>query len=227
MTVSSPMLQQALICLAATIMAMPLQADTRLTLDRNGAGDLPVDYRDAGHLRIGSEAQPNWYLTSEGSHFVIMKSPDGRKRFAMNMDEFLARDEAPPAVDADLASVTATPAGRQETVNGITGEVFLVESGGRSWELVVTGDDTMVDVTEAVYGAEIRMARMSGQAMAAQPLASELALAKSLGAPGILRGQLYTLADLEQGDSLPDEHFRLASDTLVIRDWKEMQDAYH
>ena len=87
--------------------------------------------------------------------------------------------------------------------------------------------DAMVDVTEAVYGAEIRMARMSGQAMAAQPLASELALAKSLGAPGILRGQLYTLADLEQGDSLPDEHFRLASDTLVIRDWKEMQDAYH
>ena len=184
-----------------------------------------MEYRDADNLRIGSEDSANWYLTSDGTDFVIMKSPDGRKRFAMNMDEFLARDDAPPGVEPE--SLTATRADREETINGVTGQVYLIEDNNRTWELVLTGDDTIASVTEAVYGAEIRMSQMSGQAASARPLASELALAKSLGAPGILRGQLYTLADLSQGEALPEDRFHLTSDTLVVRDWKEMQDAYH
>lgn len=211
----------------AAMFVLPALADTRLTLERNGSGAMPVDYRDAGNLRVGDDSQNNWYLTSGGQRFVIMKSPDGRKRFAMNMDQFLARDDAPPAATADLAAVTATPTDRTETVEGITGQVYLVTGNGRSWELVLTGDDTMAAVTDGVYGAEIRMARMSGQAMAAQPLAVELALAKSLNLPGILRGQLYTLADVEADAGFPQDHFRLAGDTLLIKDWKEMQDAYH
>lgn len=227
MTVSYPVLQKAVAALLSAMLAAPLLADTRITLDRNGAGEQPVIYRDADHLRIGAESQSNWYLTTGGSRYVIMKSPDGKKRFAMNMDEFLARDDAPPAVEVDLEAVTATDTGRQETVNGITGQVYQVEDGNNRRELVLTDDETIAAVTEAVYGADIRMAQMSGQAMSAQPLASELALAKSVGAAGILRGQLYTLADLEQGDDLPDDQFQLASDTLVVKDWKELQDAYH
>jgi len=227
MTVSFPLLKKAVAGLLTAMLAAPLLADTRITLDRNGSGQQLVTYRDADHLRIGTDAQPNWYLTTGGSRFVIMKSPDGKKRFAMNMDEFLARDDAPTAAEVDLEALTATNTGREETVNGITGQVYQVEVGNNSRELVLTDDETIATVTEAVYGAEIRMAQMSGQAIAAQPLASELALAKSLGAPGILRGQIYTLADLEQGDDLPDEHFQLAGDTLVVKDWKEMQDAYH
>lgn len=227
MTVSYPLFHKAVAGLLTAMLATPLLADTRITLDRNGSGEQPVTYRDTGHLRIGTETQPNWYLTTGGSRFVVMKSPDGKKRFAMNMDEFLARDDAPPAAEVDLEAVTATDTGRQETVNGITGQVYQVEDGNRSRELVLTDDETIAAVTEAVYGADIRMAQMSGQAMSARPLASELALAKSLGAPGILRGQLYTLADLEQGEDLPNEYFQLASDILVVKDWKELQDAYH
>lgn len=227
MTVSYPLLRKAVAGLLTAMLATPLLADTRITLDRNGAGEQPVSYRDADHLRIGTESQSNWYLTTGGSRFVIMKSPDGAKRFAMNMDDFLARDDAPPGVEVDLEGVTATDTGRQETINGVTGQVYQVQDGSGNREVVLTDDPTIAAVTEAVYGAEIRMARMSGQAMAARPLALELALAESLGAPGILRGQLYTLADLQQGDDLPDDHFQLASDTLVVRDWKELQDAYH
>ena len=220
-----PLLSRAGVGLLSALLATPLLADALITLDRNGSGELPVEYRDANNLRIGSEDSANWYLTSDGTDFVIMKSPDGRKRFAMNMDEFLARDDAPPGVEPE--SLTATRADREETINGVTGQVYLIEDNNRTWELVLTGDDTIASVTEAVYGAEIRMSQMSGQAASARPLASELALAKSLGAPGILRGQLYTLADLSQGEALPEDRFHLTSDTLVVRDWKEMQDAYH
>ena len=227
MLLSMPVLRPVACAALAVMFVVPALADTRLTLERNGSGDLPVDYRDAGNLRVGDDSQSNWYLTSAGERFVVMTSPDGGKRFAMNMDQFLARDDAPPAATVDLAAVTATPTGRAETVAGITGQVYLVNGNGRSWELVLTGDDTMAAVTDGVYGAEIRMARMSGQAMAAQPLAVELALAKSLNLPGILRGQLYTLADVEADAGFPQDHFRLAGDTLLIKDWKEMQDAYH
>lgn len=222
-----PFLRLAIACLLSSMLATPLLADTLITLVRNGAGELPVEYRDADNLRIGRDDAPNWYLTVDGKDFVIMASPDGSKRFAMNMDEFLARDDAPPGVEPDLESFTATRADRQETIQGVNGQVYLINGQGRSWELVLTEDDTVAAVTEAVYGAEIRMARMSGQAASAQPLASELALARSLGAAGILRGQLYTLAGMSQEEALSDERFRLASDTMVIKDWKEMQDAYH
>lgn len=227
MRVPLPLLSRAGVGLLSTLLATPLLADALITLDRNGSGELPVEFRDADNLRIGSEESATWYLTSAGADFVIMKSPDGNKRFAMNMDEFLARDDAPPGVEPDLESLTATSADREETINGVTGQVYRVRGNNRSWELVLTADDTIASVTEAVYGAEIRMAQMSGQAVSARPLATELALAKSLGVAGILRGQLYTLADLRQGEKLPDDRFRLADDTLVVRDWKEMQDAYH
>lgn len=227
MIVTYPLVKRAFVGVLAMTLTAPLLADTLMTLDRNGAGTLPVEYRDADNLRIGSEDRSSWYLTSEGADFVIMKSPNGKKRFAMNMDEFLAREDAPAPVEADLDTLSATRTGRQEIVNGVAGHVYLVDGGHRSWELVLTDDATIATVTEAVYGAEIRMAQMSGQGVSAQPLVSELALARSLGVPGILRGQLYTLADMRDGGAQPDDHYQLASDTLIIKDWKEMQDAYH
>ncbi|MFW5824355.1 MAG: hypothetical protein ACOCVV_05275 [Marinobacter sp.] len=214
-------------CILAAGLMMPAFADLHITLDRRGSGELPVQYRDAEHLRIGDEQSGTRYLTSGGRNYVLMASPNGDKQFAMDMDEFLERENTPAAREPDLDRLTARPADREETIGGVTGQVYRVESGNDSWELVLTGDDTIRTLTEAVYNAEIRMARMSGQAMAAEPLAAELALARELGAQGILRGRLYTVAALEEGESLPDEHFRLGDDILVVRDWKEMQASYH
>lgn len=215
------------IALLAATLASPVMADLTLTLDRNGAGDIPVEFRDDDHVRIGSDDSASRFLTSEGRTYALMASPDGKKQFAMDMDAYLSRDDAPKGVEPDLASVKATPSDRKETIGGMTGDVYQVESGGRQWELVLTDDPAMTSVTAAVYGAEIRMARMSGQAVAAQPLVTELALAQSLGALGILRGQLYQVVEIEKAGDLPDGRFTLDQNTLVISDWKQLQDAYH
>ncbi len=215
------------IALLAATLASPVMADLTLTLDRNGAGDIPVEFRDDDHVRIGSDDSASRFLTSEGRTYALMASPDGKKQFAMDMDAYLSRDDAPRGVEPDLESVKATPSDRQETIGGITGDVYQVDNGGRQWELVLTDDPAMTSVTAAVYGAEIRMARMSGQAVAAQPLVTELALAQSLGALGILRGQLYQVVEIEDAGDLPDERFALDQNTLVISDWKQLQDAYH
>ena len=219
-------LTAGLTLLTATL-AFPVLADLTLSLDRNGAGDIPVQFRDEDHVRIGSDDSASRFLTSDGRTYVLMASPDGKKQFAMDMDAYLSRDDAPRGVEPNLEGVKATPLDRQETIGEITGDVYQVDSGGRQWELVLTDDITMTSVTAAVYGAEIRMARMSGQAVAAQSLVTELALAQSLGALGILRGQLYQVVEIEDAGALPDERFALDEDALVISDWKELQDAYH
>lgn len=205
-------------------LAFGATADTVLTLDRSNGAELSVWYRDAGNLRIEKEGQ-NAYLTSEGKNYVLMGSPDGKKRFAMNMDEFLETGGS-PLQEPDLEAVTTTSAGSEESFAGLTGKVYQVEDGARSWQLVVTDDPDMAAITDAVYGAEIRMARMAGQPMGAAPLALELAIAKSLGAAGILKGQFYTVSETDD-EALPSGHYQLADDVLVISDWKEMQDAYH
>lgn len=205
--------------------------DARVVIDHSRGNQVEVSYRDDGHIRIGSPEETLYYLTSEGRPYVVMTNHSGDKRFALNMTEFLKQNgqgrgvEVPGEVDLGELSIDLLE--QTEVVAGIEGAVVRVENGRDRWEMVVTGDKRVTGITRAIYSAEIRMAHMASQPMGAEPLAQELAIAESVGQGGILKGRLYTVSVLEEGETLEDERFALASDILVVRDWQEMMDSYH
>ncbi|WP_339799407.1 hypothetical protein [uncultured Marinobacter sp.] len=213
------------------LLSSPAFADVQAVIEHSRGTSVEVSYRDEGHVKVGNPEEALYYLTSDGKPYVVMAAANGDKRFAMNMQEFLSRSSSGNGVEVpgkvDMNGVHATPLDRTEDIGGITGKVYRVEDFGHSWELVVTDDATVAGVTRAIYSAEIRMAHMASQPMGAEPLAKELKLAESLGSPGILRGQLYTLKSLQPAEAQADDNYQLAKEILVVRDWQEMMDSYH
>lgn len=211
------------------LLSTQASADVQAVIEHSRGTSVEVNYRDEGHVKVGNPEEALYYLTSDGKPYVVMAAHSGDKRFAMNMQEFLSRNGNGVDVpgNVDMEGVTATPLDRTEEIGGITGQVYSVEDFGQSWELVVTDDAAVAGMTRAIYSAEIRMAHMASQPMGAEPLAKELKLAETLGSPGILRGQLYTLKSLQPVETRPDDSYQLADGILVVKDWQEMMDSYH
>lgn len=203
------MKRHALAALAAapvlTLLPAAVLADTVGTYllgDPQKQHAMTISYKDDQHVRM--ETGEHGYMLMTGSKFYMVTTEHGQTR-AIDMDTL--PQFAVPKQDKkfDPSKVKITKTGRSETVAGIKGDVYTIDTeDGHHAEVVLSTDKRVVPLTSAFHALAKHMAeKFDGSASAG----IELAYSKGYGA--LLRSNQNMVLQSVGDKSLPASNYEL------------------
>lgn len=170
-------------------------------------------------LDVGN--QHTMLITPAQAYFITQQ---GGRRLAMDLDQMAGmlalfggaiQQQVEQAAGGEVSdSVRLQDTGREETVAGFTGRIFLVKRPGQAdQELVLSKDPDLISLQQAYHRLGERLTQLVRNPGLSQTFELVNSQASELGYQGVLRYQDRFILQRVSRQTLPENHFQLPPGT--------------
>lgn len=211
---------RAMIIAGFTLYGNLSHADLSGTWQLDGKQSLTLALADdQTRLDVGNQ---HTMLISPTQAFFITQQ--GGRRLAMDLDQMAGmlslfggaiQQQVQQAAGGEVSdTVRLHDTGRQETVAGFAGRVFLIKRPGQAdQELVLSKDPALIKLQQAYHQLGERLTQLVRNPGLSQTFALVNQQASELGYQGVLRYQDRFVLQSVSRQALPDSHFQLPPGT--------------